>query len=111
MKRNIRSFRVNHFKKTAFLVAVFAILSTFAWFAYDRIKNDNEANAVSVINPAYQANQDLKVLVVEVNPHLNSVAGSPKAADLLFGEDIARTVVDEQVADLNFSYNSQLALC
>ena len=102
MKRFFKGFRVNHFKKYAFLTTSILVLAFFGWFAVDRLgSSTNDVNAVNgVINPPYQEHQNLRVLVVEINPHLNSINGSPKAMELLFGEGIQETVVEEQANDI-----------
>ena len=69
---------------------------------------DSVSAADSAINPAHTTSQNVKVLVVEINPHLNTIAGRPKAGDYLFGENIVQTAVNEQVEDLEWSSHGYL---
>lgn len=95
-------FRVRHFKYGLF-VSLFLVILGFGFYYLNSFKLDAANAAAAEINPGYKQNQELNVLVVEVNPHLWSLPGTPKAADAFFGEGTAELVVQEQIDDFIFA--------
>ena len=67
---------------------------------------DVDATTASNVDSPERTKQTMNVLVVEINPHLNTVAGHPKVSDYIYsGESYsnrAKTTIDETVADLEF---------
>ena len=87
-------FKINRIKTYA-LIAFSLFLTICGSTKLVRFLNERnsnlDANATSgsdgAINPAYTESQRLKVLVVEINPHLNTVDGQPKAGDYIYDKE------------------------
>lgn len=52
------------------------------------------------INDPNKTQQTLKVLIIEINPHLNSLAGSPKALDVTHYAGVEHDAVEDRMDDL-----------
>lgn len=102
MRKTKKDFRVRHLKNGLFALLFLVVLAVSFSFL-NSFKKDDVSAVASEINPGYKQSQELNVLVVEVNPHLWSLPGAPKAADAFFGEGIAELVVQEQIDDFIFA--------
>ena len=63
-----------------------------------------------VINPPSTTKQVVKVLVVEINPHLNTISGHPKVGDVLNFAGVERTCYNELVKDFEDSSDGFLEI-
>ncbi|MBQ6396304.1 hypothetical protein IJH89_01815, partial [Candidatus Saccharibacteria bacterium] len=52
------------------------------------------------INPSDRTSQELKVLVIEINPHLTTIDGNPKALDKTHYAGVERDAIDDKKDDL-----------
>ena len=114
LTRKSRNFST-HSIKTKFLKSAI-IVATFSFAIFQICLNITASEAspqkspsTTEINPAYTTTQEMKVLVIEINPRLKTISGQPKAADLLHSvENIAEIAVNEQIGDLEWASHGYL---
>ena len=103
-------------KSKVYLNIIFAILLVAPMFAFvaNQVITNGKASAITLseINSPDDTRQDMNVLVIEINPRLETVAGQPKLAEYVYLEDYdgdnARATVNETVADLEWASGGYL---
>lgn len=113
MQTKGKGLKIKRIKAACFL-GVVALSLIIIWGAAVVSLGQNSVEATTTYDEeetdlAYLTGQKMKVLVIEINPHLNTLPGNPKASDVIHGvTNLAETAVDTQVNDLEWSSGGYL---